>query len=179
MKDMSIHRFAALQSTPSIMRGLDRIFFDASNTKSFADCAARDAFRERWLGRYLEHYRQWAYVALTSEGAVAGYLVGCLDDPALSPRFADLPYFQVFRLLTARYPAHLHVNVDAAHRGHGIGAALVARFVSEAQQEKSPGVHVVTSRNARNVAFYARHGFAPAGYEGSGDAAIVFLARAL
>ncbi len=177
MRDqVDIHRFAELTPTPALIAGIDDVFFAASNTQSFASDAARAVFRERWLGRYLEHDPQYVYLALSSGGEVAGYLVGSVSDPARTSRFADIGYFQTFRDLTARYPAHLHVNLAGPYRGHGVGGALIERFVADARQAGAPGVHVVTSRGARNVTFYERAGFVEAGATGDGASEVVFLA---
>lgn len=162
-----------------LRHGLDEIFFQSSNTKSFESTAVRAAFRERWLGRYLAHDPQWAYVAIDGTGCVAGYLAGCLDDPARTPRFGDIGYFERFGGLTARYPAHLHVNVREGLRSSGLGSQLVARFCKDAADAGAPGVHVVTSRGARNVQFYARLGFHEAGRDGEGAREVVFLAKDL
>jgi GNAT superfamily N-acetyltransferase len=175
----TICRYLDVVQMPGVMSGIDAVFFQSSNSQTFADAAARAAFRERWLGRYLKHDPGWVYVAVTSKNLVAGYLVASLDDPALTPRFSDIPYFAAFKDLTRRYPAHLHVNLAPERRGGGIGSALVARFNADAARAGSPGVHIVTSRGARNVSFYARNGFRELGTWGEGAREVVFLARDL
>jgi GNAT superfamily N-acetyltransferase len=147
-------------ATPATLAEVERIFFDASGRTSFASDAERAAFRERWLGRYLSHDRAHAFVARADCGSVAGYLIGCLDDPAATPRFSDLSYFANFVDLTARYPAHLHINLDPAWRGRAIGARLVETFAAHAAVRGAAGVHIVTGAAARNVRFYQRCGFA-------------------
>lgn len=159
--------------------GIDAIFFASSNTQSFASDAARSAFRERWLGRYLTHDLRWFYVALADGGSVAGYLAGSLDDPARTARFADIPYFQDFAVETQRFPAHLHVNLAPDRRGGGIGSELVGRFCRDAAAAGARGVHVVTSAGARNVGFYARNGFHERARHGHGPREVVFLGRCL
>lgn len=180
-----IHRYDTFislcgrDSRQAIAEELDSIFFASSNTKAFASDEVRAQFRERWLGRYLTHDPQWAYIAFMEEGDVAGYLVGALDDPALAPRFSDIGYFGRFAELTKRYPAHLHVNLAERFRSGGIGSQLVQRFCADAATSGAPGVHVVTSRGARNVRFYERNGFLEAGSDGEGGKEVVFLAREL
>ena len=98
---------------------IDRILFAASATRDFTDAGARARFRERWLGRYLTHDPRYTYVAFADDGAAVGYLVGCIEDPAGLPRFADIAYFASFAALTARYPAHLHINFDERARSQG------------------------------------------------------------
>lgn len=174
---VTIHRFEDMPGSAKLERGLDAVFFEASNTKTFADEAARRAFRERWLGRYLEHDPHFAHVAVSADGAVAGYVVGAVEDPARAARFHDLGYFQTFRDLTERFPAHLHINLAPEFRGRGLGGGLIARFIADAAAAGAAGVHVTTSRAARNVAFYERLGFEERGSTGDGASEIVFLAR--
>lgn len=174
-----ICRFIELPDATSYLPGLDAVFFQSSNIQSFADDAARQAFRERWLGRYLVHDPEWAYLALTEARDVAGYLVGSLSDPARTPRFADIAYFRDFREATARYPAHLHVNLLAPFRNAGMGSRLIETFASAARKAGAPGVHVVTGSGARNLSFYARNGFAEVARWGDGRSEVVFLGRPL
>jgi hypothetical protein len=56
-----IRRFKDVKDMPGVLDGIDAVFFQSSNTQTFADAAARTAFRERWLGRYLSHDPDWAW----------------------------------------------------------------------------------------------------------------------
>jgi GNAT superfamily N-acetyltransferase len=137
---------------------IDRIFYAASSVQTFRDAAHRQAFRWLWLGRYLAQEPQHAFVALLDD-EICGYLAGSLADPALRPEFSELDYFRQFSAQTARFPAHLHINVDEAVRSHGIGAALIEAFAAHARQHDVPGMHIVTGAGMRNVGFYERLGF--------------------
>lgn len=158
---------------------VEAIFYSASAVQSFASASDRAAFRERWLGRYLDSDPELAFVAVNTSGGVVGYIVGATDDPSLAPRFADIAFFQGWRDLTAVYPAHLHVNLAEKARGRGIGARLVTTFCVAAQARGVTGVHVVTGAAARNVGFYRRAGFAEAGRRARPTGDIVFMARVL
>lgn len=158
---------------------LEAIFFAASNVRHFADEPARHAFRERWLGRYLAHYSADFFLAIDDAAGIVGYLAGCLDDPARLPLFTDIGYFAENSDITRRYPAHLHVNLDADWRNRGIGARLIDAFCAHAAAAKAPGVHVVTGSATRNVRFYARCGFAPLRTVVWNGSRIVILGRAL
>jgi GNAT superfamily N-acetyltransferase len=158
-----VRRWAEVAHPERLAEQIDAIFFEASGTKSFADDAARAAFRERWLARYLVQYPQWAYLAMTPDGTVAGYLVGTLDEGS---------GFEDFAASAAQYPAHLHVNL-------GIGAALIEAFAADAAQAGAKGVHVVTSADARNVRFYERVGFFPRARTIINDRELIFLGRRL
>lgn len=165
-------------ATPETLASVERIFFESSRRQTFADDAERSAFREQWLGRYLLHDREHAFVARADDGSVAGYLIGSLDDPAVAPRFADMGFFTELADLTARYPAHLHINLDAAWRSQGIGAQLVEHFAQHAAQH-APGVHIVTGADARNVGFYRRCGFEPLRELDWKGSALLFMGRSL
>jgi GNAT superfamily N-acetyltransferase len=156
---------------------VDAIFFEASG-RSFASADERAAFRQRWLGRYLQGGTDVVLLAQDGAGAVAGYLVGALEDPAGQERFADIGYFRTaFRALCIRYPAHLHINLAPAFRNCGIGSRLIAAFAGCAARAGAPGMHVVTARSARNVRFYTRCGFAEVGATCWNGRDLVFLGK--
>jgi ribosomal protein S18 acetylase RimI-like enzyme len=168
---------------PDVVRArsheVDRIFFVSSATQEFASDAERSAFRDRWLGRYLARWPECFLLATTTDGRVVGYLAGCLEDPAASPAFADQPHLQPFAYLTPLYPAHLHINVDPAWRGSGVGAKLVEAFCDDARRSGSPGVHITTAAGARNIRFYERAGFAVVGTAAWNGRELVMLGRRL
>src|SRR5262245_17836405 len=148
------------QLPPDIASQIDAIFFEASSRREFASSQERATFRERWLGRYLHGGTDVVLIAHDCHGAVAGYLVGALSDPAEQERFADIGYFRAaFRDLCRRYPAHLHINLAPQFRSRGIGALLIQAFATRAAEARAPGLHVITARGMRNVRFYTRCGF--------------------
>lgn len=177
--DITIVPYPAASHLPGLGQQLDAIFFEASGTKSFASEEVRLAFRERWLGRYLEHYPGEALLAVGRDGQVAGYLIGCLEHPAAAGRFADIAYFKAFAHLTSRFPAHLHVNLAPEFRGQGIGSRLIEAFAHHAAAAGAAGVHVVTGKGLRNVGFYERNGFALAGESRVDGRMLVLLGRYL
>lgn len=165
--------------TPALIAQIDAIFFEASG-RTFPSATERATFRERWLGSYLKGGTDVVLLALDPVGAVAGYLVGALHDPAEQERFADAGYFRTgFRDLCRGYPAHLHINLAPAFRGRGLGARLIAAFAARAADGGAMGMHVVTARSARNVRFYLRCGFAELGSSHWNGREVVFLAKAL
>ena len=157
---------------------ISRIFFAASSVQRFRDDRHRSAFHWLWLGRYLAEEPTEAYVALR-DARVCGYLVGSLADPAQREEFKDLSYFQDFAAQTARFPAHLHINVDEGARGVGVGARLVEEFIDHADGAGVPGLHVVTGAGMRNVGFYQRLGFAEVARAPRNGSAVVMLGKKL
>ncbi len=171
-------RFPERPIAARLVAEMEAVLFEASG-RTFASRVERDEFRERWLGRYLDG-SDVVLLAMSGEDAVAGYLVGALEDPASQSRFVDLRYLTgEFRDLCRHYPAHLHVNLAPAFRGRGVGAALVAAFAAHARDAGAAGMHVVTRADARNVSFYRRCGFSHADKCMWNGREIVFLAMAL
>ena len=157
---------------------IDAIFFEASSVQGFDSPTHRFAFHWLWLGRYLIEEPAEAFVAI-EDGAVTGYLVGSLVDPAPRAAFASLDYFQAFADRTAAFPAHLHVNVAANARGRSVGERLVGAFERHAAVRGAPGVHVVTGAGMRNVGFYERLGYREAARAPRGAGHVVMLAKRL
>jgi GNAT superfamily N-acetyltransferase len=164
--------------TPARLAQIDAIFFGAAS-RSYPPGPEREAFRERWLGRYLKGGSDALFLA-TEGSTVAGYLVGAIDNPALQDRFADISYFRAdFAELCRQFPAHLHINLAPAFRSRGIGARLIEAFADYAVRHGAVGMHIVTGAGMRNVRFYERCGFQLRGSAARNGGEVVFLAREL
>ncbi len=174
----TVVRLAEHSAPEPVREAIDAIFFETSNAQQFASGPEREAFRERWLGRYLAHYPDEAFLAVAG-GEIVGYLVGCLEDPARNTLFADIPYFAEFAHLSRRFPAHLHINLTAAWRGRGIGVKLIEAFAAHARRAGAPGMHVVTAEGARNNHFYMKCGFRQLAVSEWGGKRVAFLGRSL
>ena len=159
-----------------LMPSIERIFFDSA-ARGYEPGPERDAFHERWLGRYLGG-EDCLLVGLAPDRSVWGYLVGTLDNAAESARFADLAYFRDHFVAACRkFPAHLHINLDAAYRNRGLGALLVEEFALFARAGGCTGLHVVTGAGMRNVRFYKKCGFGEVARATSNGRELLFLGR--
>lgn len=59
-----------------------------------------------------------------------------------------------------QYPSDLHINVDEAWRGRGIGRGLMEAYIRQLRELGVPGVHLqTTSLNVAAIGLYARMGF--------------------
>ena len=76
--------------------------------------------------------------------------------PELYRIAAHIPLFDD---LYDAYPAHLHINLTSAARGHGLGGRLIAALEENLRSTGVPGLHLVTDPHARNVSFYRKNGF--------------------
>ncbi|MCB1515630.1 MAG: GNAT family N-acetyltransferase [Hyphomicrobiaceae bacterium] len=158
-----LRRYSEIADKEGLSAALDSIFFEASHTKVFENEVTRQAFRRRWLGRYLEWRPDLAHLLFVdgrmSPETLAGYVIGAHDDPAQTDRYDDIGYFHLLADVTRQFPAHLHINLRSDMRGRGLGSQLIACFVSDAAAAGLAGVHVVTGAGLRNVGFYRQNGF--------------------
>lgn len=126
----------------------------------------RVEFAERWVGPYRVLRPDWTFVA-EAEGRLAGYLTGSPDSlafeeerrRAFKPEPDAREFFPMdFRLeLWSRHPAHLHMNVAAAVRRRGVGAALVAAFMFALRETGAPSAHVICGEAAST--YWRKAGF--------------------
>lgn len=166
-----------VKNRPEAVRQIDAIFFgNAAEAPAQTD---RDAFRERWLGRYLARWPEWCFAACDEQGAVPGYLAGCPENPHLSDAFSDHRYYNLFADQCVRYPAHLHVNVAEDARGLGIGAALIDALSGKCRDASIRGLHAVTAYGDPNNSFFEACGMTPEAVADWNGRQLVFYALAL
>src|SRR5262245_42586322 len=178
-RSMRVIRLTDEADWKSLLPIVENIFFAASRVQTFSDEQARNSFKARWLDRYLNHYIDSFFIARADAGIVIGYLAGCLENPVLNPLFNDLGYYKVFAPYCASYPCHLHINVTANYRNHGVGAALIEAFVAQASNIQAPGMHIVTNEGTRNIRFYERNNFRILSTTRSNGTRVVFMGRQL
>jgi hypothetical protein len=85
-------RWAEQRNSAALVAGIETISFAAAGW-TFASEREREAFRERWLGRYLVHFPEHVILALDRHGDVVGYIVGAHTDPAQDRLFSDVRFF--------------------------------------------------------------------------------------
>jgi GNAT superfamily N-acetyltransferase len=90
-------------------------------------------------GKYRLGVHTWRYAWGMTEGALRGELL---------------------RVDWRQYPAHLHVNVAATWRGHGLGRRLIEAYLSQLRQLGVPGVYLdTTDMNPAACQLYEKMGF--------------------
>ncbi len=122
------------------------------------------AFRERWLGRYLTHFPQYAFLALSPNRRRARLCGRQRRGPERSSRSSAT---SPISLLPGADATNIRLSSTSTSpsdwRGQGLGERLIETFCDAAREAGAPGVHVVTARGVRNVRFYEAIGFAEAG----------------
>lgn len=142
--------------TPKDIEELREIYFESSGRKDFATADEKEAFYEKYLGHYLDHYPEYVWVA--REGRILGYMIGSpvTNDPEF---YLIQPHLRVFEEFFEDFPAHLHVNFHPMARGMGLGSKLFSELEKQFQGMKIRGIHIMTGPDSRNKMFYQRLGF--------------------
>lgn len=148
------HPFAAGES---IYSQVEDIFFETSSKKEFKDNKERDEFKWKYLGFYLAHYPEYAWIALNGD-EVLGYVLGMpwSKDPSL---YAIQPHLKPFESVFESYPAHLHINCHPKAQGKGIGRKLVMKLLDQLKSQGVSGLHIMTGPASDNRLFYQKLGF--------------------
>ena len=136
---------------------LEAFTWDGTPRVSRAEMLA-DPHTARYLGDW-KRPDDLGLVATDDEGAALG-AVWARALPAAAPGYGyvadDVP--------------ELGMAVRRAHRGQGVGSALLAGFLEQARDRGWRAVSLsVEDGNAAARALYERHGFVPVGREGGSD----------
>lgn len=136
---------------------VDEIFFESSTKKDFKDAQEKESFNWKYLGFYLAHYPEYAWLVV-KENQVLGYIVGMpfTQDPSL---YQIQPHLQNFETDFTHYPAHLHINCHKDSRGQGVGQMLIQRLFAQLKAEGVKGLHILTGPLSDNCRFYRKLGF--------------------
>lgn len=141
-----------------------------------------------WACSYYTDYEPESIFVAEYEGGVSGYIMGSKDEPKYRKASAELSRPCLNRALrrllfepssrrlllslvksfmsgefkrpdfSRHYPAHLHINVDKAFRGSGIGSMLMNRFEDYLRSSKVYGARLATI-SARANRFFQKQGF--------------------
>ena len=188
MPELTIRPFQP-QDRESVLRiGGDTAFFGAPIEAYMED---RYVFLDSFYAYYTDLEPEHAWVACAGDGAVIGFLTGCVDGRAhgrkfrriILPRvignllrgkyrFGKRTYAYIFGLVIGffrgevthadheAYPAHLHINVDSAWRGRGLGQRLMEAYLQQLRGLGVPGVYLeTTSLNEAACRLYEKMGF--------------------
>ena len=133
------------------------IFYASSSLKEFSSPERKEAFFKRWCGDYLTYFPECFFI-MREDKKILGYLTGCIDSTS-ALKLLEIPGYSHYSDLFQTYPAHFHINFHPDCRGRGLGSQLVENFCVELLNLKIRGLHLVTSRGAKNILFYRRLGF--------------------
>lgn len=157
---------------------------------------------EVYVGPYLVHSPEFAWVYANDADQARGYVLGVLDTrafeaaldadwwPALQAKYPldaaianprDREVVEALHTpgrasdaLVAAYPSHLHIDMLPDVRGGGRGGAMLRTLLDALAAAGSPGVHLdVAASNENAIGFYRHFGFTPSETEPATDSLIM------
>ena len=139
---------------------IEEVFFLCSSRTDFKNQKEKGEFLEKWTGYYWKSEISNIYIALNKKDQnVLGYLMGCPNSCQALDFYSDKnKSYAVFEDLFTKFPAHLHINCHPVSQGMGVGQLLIQKFFHDLKFQNVQGVHIITSKEARNVSFYQRMG---------------------
>jgi GNAT superfamily N-acetyltransferase len=152
------------------------IFHQTAGNPRFETENDRAHFENRYFDVYLRTPESFFFAH--SKNRALGYLAGA---PQTLPLHYQLnPYLEYFRAeIDQTYPAHLHINLSGSARGSGVGSRLIQVFTEQLAGLGVPGVHIITSDDARNVSFYLRNGFTRSSTQYWKEKTLLFMGKAI
>ena len=143
------------------------------------------------LTRYYTDFAPTESWVAEDNGQVVGYLTGCLDTRRFlrTMKWRIVPVVLLKALvrgalwhrlvrqnlrwpasqrqqLSENFPAHLHLNLAAGYRGHGIGRQLLEKFLEQARHAGVTGIYAgVSDVNLAGQKFFERAGFSKVAQE--------------
>jgi ribosomal protein S18 acetylase RimI-like enzyme len=169
----TIVRFLACEDRKEILKEVREIFFESSGRKDFKDEQEKEDFYHKYLGHYIGLYPELVWIA--REEKVLGYVVVALETPPSMYRIQ--PHLEVFEAYFEQFPAHLHINCHKDSRGKGIGRSLISEVLKHLKGLNISGLHIMTSPDSPNRAFYQRLGFDFEVTQNFGGTPILFMGK--
>lgn len=168
-------KILAFNGDQKIFSKLEEIFWKTVLNPP-SDKKRREELSDKYFHHYLNNNLPIFYA--TSGDEVLGYILGDLKTDK-SHYLKTFPYYESLKSEIQNYPAHLHINCDPGAQGRGVGSLLLAHFENFCAQNGAQGIHLITSKEARNVSFYLKNSYqvlTPFDYRG---VSLLFLAKKL
>lgn len=177
---MRIQKFSSSEDrSEGRIEALREIFFISSSRQIFSSSDEKEEFFARWTGYYFQYCSDHIYLAIEGE-RLLGYLMGCPDSQKALSFFRDkILSYALFADQFKIFPAHLHINCRPETRGHGVGTRLIETFCEELADQRTSGVHIVTSPDSRNRGFYSKNKFTFELQRSWKDQELLFMGRRL
>ena len=140
------------------------------------DPAERDKLLAVYCDYYCEAEPQNAFILVDESDKAQGYIFCAEDAKNYSKNFA--PYMQrlrrysigacviplgeqiIYKACSLKYPAHLHIDINAEFTGNGNGTKMMQTLLDHLKSKNIKGVMlIVGAHNTAAVRFYKRNGF--------------------
>ena len=164
------------QAATTEIRALNAL--DLHSFRALQHAYEQSSLYEAYAKRFFDFHAAESLVTLV-KGKPAAFLRGCYDTQASDRSFPLVASERAFRKHWPAYPAHFHIAVDSGYQRRGLGTKLVERFLADLRGKGIAGVHLITSKDQSNVAFYEKLGFQLVEQRRHGRWQLLFLGKRL
>lgn len=124
---------------------------------------------------YIEQEPEHCFVAVNDADEAVGYVLCAVDFPVWEKKFTEIYLkkaknpvtkyvgkgtIDTLRAFAAKYPAHLHIDIDAEYQRQGLGTKLIDALREHLAEQGVQGLmFCVGSDNENGRKFYQKYGF--------------------
>ncbi len=153
-----------------------RVCVNTGPAEAKADPVAREKLLAVYCDYYCEKEPQNAFVLVDETDTAQGYIL-CAENvhtyrKAFSPYMKKLRSYGItnciiplgeniiYGFFSRKYPAHLHIDINAPYTGNGNGTKMMNALLTHLKSKGTKGVMlIVGSHNTAAIRFYKRNGF--------------------
>lgn len=153
-----------------------RVCVNTGPAEAKTDPAEKDKLLAVYCDYYCEKEPHNAFVLVDENDKAQGYIFCAEDAKNYGKGFA--PYMQrlrrygagncfipwgeqvIYKVCSPKYPAHLHIDINAEFTGNGNGTKMMTALLEHLKSKGIKGVMlIVGSHNTAAIRFYKRNGF--------------------
>lgn len=161
---------------PKYKEDVRQVCINTGPSEASTDPKMRDFILFTFCDYYCEQEPDNVFVLVDENDRAQGYCFAALDFKAYKKAFK--PYMKkvkeiganfyletkgevlLHELYSGKYPAHLHIDINAPFRGNGNGSRMVAAQLDNIRSKGAKGIMlVVGASNTRGINFYEKNGF--------------------
>ncbi len=158
------------------IEGVRQVCVNTGPAEAKTDPAEREKLLAVYCDYYCEKEPQNVFVLVDETDTAQGYIF-CAEN-ARTYRKGFAPYMQILRkygigscviplgeqfiygFFSKKYPAHLHIDINADFTGNGNGTKMMTALLEHLKSKGTKGVMlIVGSHNTAAIRFYKRNGF--------------------
>lgn len=161
---------------PEYKQQLQQVCLNTAPPEALTDAKFADVILSTYCNYYLEKEPENSFALVDDEGNAQGYIFSAVN--YFRYLKGIMPYMKhvkeiagkdvleclneifITGILSVKYPAHMHIDINEGFRGNGNGSAMVQTMLDHLRSKKRKGVMlIVGTDNKRGIHFYEKNGF--------------------
>ncbi len=161
---------------PKYRENVQQVCLNTAPKTALTDPVMRDFILYTFCNYYIEQEPENVFVLVDENDVAQGYVFGAMNFKTYLKQFK--PYLKVVRglgmgyykdavaeiiahgVFSLKYPAHLHIDINAPFRGNGNGSKMISTLTEHMKSNGAKSIMlVVGTSNTRGINFYKKNGF--------------------